>query len=135
MQQQMMDIINRLNSNQEKIEKTSFDTINQHDKVMNLVGQLVMDMDCMMTKLEAMNYSLEETVESISCDTEFETSQTLHCFSEMLEEQSGMIIELSQLLQIIMDEQQVESEVIHEMEAQIASNRETIEEAFQIHNI
>lgn len=135
MQQHMMDIINRLNTSQEKVEKTSFDTINQHDKVMNLVAQLVMDMDCMMTKLEAMNYTLEDTLGSLCSDSEPETKQALEFFSELLEDQSGRIIEISQLLQLIMDEQQIESEVIHELEAIIASNRETLEEVFQIHNI
>lgn len=127
MQQRMIEIINRLNSCQERAEKASFDTINQHDKVMNLVAQLVMDLDNMMTKVEAMNYELEDTVETLIKDN-MEAGETLDRFSEMLGEQNGMIIEISQLLQMVMEEQQIESEVIHEMEAQIASNRETLEE-------
>ena len=132
MQQRMIEIMNRLNSCQERAEKTSFDTINQHDKVMNLVSQLVMDLDNMMTKVEAMNYELEDTIEALTKDN-IEAGKTLHGFSKMLDEQNGMIIEVSQLLQMIMEEQQLESEVIHEMEAQIASNRETLEEIW-VHN-
>ena len=132
MQQRMIEIMNRLNSCQERAEKTSFDTINQHDKVMNLVSQLVMDLDNMMTKVEAMNYELEDTIEALTKDN-MEAGKTLQGFSKMLDEQNGMIIEVSQLLQMIMEEQQLESEVIHEMEAQIASNRETLEEIW-VHN-
>ncbi len=128
MQQRMMEIINRLRMNQERVEKTSFDAINQHDKVMNLVSKLVVDMDCMMTKLETMNYTLEDTIGNLCCETDFEVKQTLISMSELIEEQCGAIIDISQLLQEIMDEQEVESEVIHEMEAHIADNREILDE-------
>jgi hypothetical protein len=134
MQQRMEELINRLNSSQERAEKNSFDTLNQHDKVRSLITQLVMDLDCIVSKIEAMFYQIDDSVMTSDQAKDSLTTQIYQCCSEMIDEQNGMIIGVSQLLQRLMEEQQIECEVIHEMEAQIASNREIIEEVILLHN-
>jgi hypothetical protein len=138
MQQRMDELINRLKSSQERAEKTSFDTINQHDKVKSLITQLVMDLDCIISKVEAMYYQLDDSVmtsdQAKDQAKDALTTQVYQCCSEMIDEQNGMIIGVSQLLLRLMEEQQIECEVIHEMEAQIASNREIVEEVILLQN-
>lgn len=134
MKERMIEIINRMNSCQEMEEKTSFDIINQHDKVANLICQLVMSLDGFMTKMEALNYAIEDTMSNISLSQCNEAEVTIKRFINILEDQGIMIAKVSQLLHTITEEQQIESEVIHEMEALIAGNRENLEELSLLHN-
>lgn len=126
MRQQMMEILNQMNSDQDKAEKTSFDIINQHDRVTNLVNQLAMVLDNIICKVEMINCSFEDRI--TITDREKEEGLAVKSLLQRIEEQGGIIDEVSRLLQTVMEEQQAECEVIHEMEVLIARNREKLEE-------
>lgn len=125
--EQMKDFITMLSASQELVERSSFDCINQHDKVANLISQLMQDLENMMSKLEAMNYTVEDIIESLRQTDEDTNDHGLRTFSGMLEEQGMLLIDVSQRLQNVMDEEEKENEVIHQMELDIAKQREVID--------
>lgn len=119
-------LIEKLESSQELVEKTAFATLNQHDTVTTMVNQLTMELDSMMTKLEAMNYTLEDSMEAIRQTIGEDEMKGIREFSNQLEQQGMELIDLSQLIQSIMEEQTKESELIHELESLTEQHRESI---------
>ncbi len=124
--EQPKQVIEALTVSQELIERSSFDSINQHDKVANLFSKFVADFNVIMMNLEAMNEQIEKLVESSgdSCNSD----QEIDGITQTLVDQSLMIIEASKCLNTIMEEQSKESDTIHEMEMQIAEQRDIIDE-------
>ncbi len=133
-QEELTNLCKELLNSQELVEKVSFDMINQHDKVANLISGLAMELDHMMCKLEAMSYMIEETVETLRQKQLLEEESNVRNFSDSLEEQGVHLIQVSQLLQTILEEQATECEVIHDLELKIEKQREIIEDALYIEN-
>ncbi|MDD5934293.1 MAG: hypothetical protein PUC65_01820 [Clostridiales bacterium] len=119
-----------LSASQELIEKSSFDCINQHDKVANLVAELMGICNHMTFQLEMINEQVD-AMKALQGSSDPE-NRDLAELSEMLKEQSRLQAEVNQWLQSIIEEQSLESEVIHEMEMQIADQREILDEACYI---
>ena len=133
-QKELTNLQKELINSQELVEKVSFDMINQHDKVVNLISKLAMELDHMVCKLEAMSYTIEETVETLRQKQLLEEESHVRNFSESLEEQGGLLIQVSQMLQLIIEEQALESDIIHDMELMIEKQREKIEDLCYIEN-
>lgn len=131
---QLNEIIEKLNASQENVERSSFETINQHDKVANLIKSLTVELDEMMSKLEAMNYTLEDTILTMQETYPAQDLSKLNEFSDMLEEQGLHLIDVSQLIQGLMEEEAIENDVIHTMENEIAQHRDELEQMIRIHN-
>lgn len=131
-QEELADLLKELLNSQELVEKVSFDMINQHDKVANLISGFAMELDQMMCKLEAMSYTIEETIETLRQKQLLEEENQIRNFSDLLEEQGSHLIMVSQMLQSIIEEQSTESEVIHDMELKIEKQRGILEEVCYI---
>lgn len=130
--EQLKQVIEALTASQELIERNSFDSINQHDKVANLFSKFVVDFNVIIMKLEVMSERIEKLIESQgdSCSDDQEMDEV----TQMLVDQSLMLIEAGKCLQTIMEEQMKESDTIHEMELQIAEQRDIIDETCYILN-
>lgn len=130
--EQLKQVIEALTASQELIERNSFDSINQHDKVANLFSKFVVDFNVIIMKLEVMSERIEKLIEfqGDSCSDDQEMDEV----TQMLVDQSLMLIEAGKCLQTIMEEQMKESDTIHEMELQIAEQRDIIDETCYILN-
>ncbi len=128
--EQFKQVIEALTASQELIEKNSFDSINQHDKVANLFSELAVDFNIITMKIEAMNEQIEKII--VSKRNSDIDNQEIDKITQMFGEQRSMLTEVSKRLHTIMEEQLIQSDTIHEMEMQVADHREIMNETCYI---
>ena len=128
--EQYKQMIEALTASQELIEKSSFDSINQHDKVANLFSELAVDFNIITMKIEAMNEQIEKII--VSKRNSDMDNQEIDKITQMFGEQRSMLTEVSKRLHTIMEEQLIQSDTIHEMEMQVADHREIMNETCYI---
>lgn len=128
--EQYKQVIEALTASQELIEKSSFDSINQHDKVANLFSELAVDFNIITMKIEAMNEQIEKII--VSKRNSDMDNQEIDKITQMFGKQRSMLTEVSKRLHTIMEEQLIQSDTIHEMEMQVADHREIMNETCYI---
>ena len=120
----LLEIINQWKHSQDKIEKSAFDAINQHDKINCLIKETAMDIVELTTKLEAVGYSLEELLRIQK--EEGRECKELGKFEGIIKEQEEIIALLCNRIQTIIEEEANENEYIHNLEEEIVSQRDVL---------
>lgn len=98
------EVCKRLEVSQELIEKSAFDTINQQDKISQMMNYSVTYVTDLLTKFQQEGMDLE----------------------------AALMEEIVQMYHCMIEEQCVLSEVLHSMESEIACHRDAIELAEEL---
>lgn len=122
------EVCERLEASQEMVEKAAFDTINQQDKVIQMVSSSMTHMMGLLSKFEMIGLELEAATIT---DDETQTAP-LQRVNEMIAQDFIDIEEFSTMYQMMMEQQDVLSEVIHGMEFEIANHRDSMELAKEL---
>lgn len=119
------EICEGLEHSQDMVEKIAFDAINQQDKVANIVNAGMSNIMELLTKLEIVSMEFEEAMKSLK-GTEYENA------AETLTGINSIIQEIARQYQEISEEQVSLSEIIHNMENEIALHRDSMELAEEL---
>lgn len=119
------EICERLEYSQEMIERIAFDAINQQDKVANIVNAGMSNIMELLTKLEIVSIEFEEAMKSLK-GTAYENA------AEALTGINSIILEIAGQYQEISEEQVTLSEIVHNMENEIAIHRDSMELAEEL---
>jgi len=122
------EVCQRLEVSQELIEKAAFDTINQQDRIaqtvntsMTYIMEMLSEFEMLVMEMEVASQELDETI-----------SFPLKKVNVALTNQSSIVEEIAKMYQTMIEQQNVLSEVLHNMESEIANHRDSMELAEEL---
>ena len=122
------ELCEKLEVSQELIEKAAFDTINQQDKIAQLMNSSMTCVMELLSKLEMVGMELESTFE----ENVNATNLPIQKINHMLSNQYSVMEQIAQIYQSMIEEQTQLSEVLHNMESEIACHRDSVELAEEL---
>lgn len=121
-----LESVERLSQAQLKASQSAFNALNAHDKLLQLIGTLAVDMEGVFSSMDMANMELAATLGKATQDAVQEEQQQR--LLQMNEENLRSAEQFAQMLQNVMTAAESGSEMIHRMEGDIAFAQEALQE-------
>ena len=123
----LQEITERLYRSQEQVEKSTFDVLNEQDKLCCLVSETSLEVQSLISKMEALNYCVSYHLKDHLARVQGEQLKELERVMSMVEEQESIGNLVSQYINTLATQAAYACELVHIMENEIAVHREEIE--------
>lgn len=123
----LQEIMEKLYSSQDQVEKTTFDVLNEQDKLCCLVSETSLEIQKLISKMEAINYCVANHLKDHLARVQGEKLKELEHVMSMVEEQELIGITVSQYIDTLATQASYACELVHIMENEVAVHREDIE--------
>lgn len=123
----LQEILEKLYNSQEQVEKTTFDVLNEQDKLCCLVSETSLEVQKLISKMEAINYCVTNHLKDHLARVKGEKLKELEDVMSMVEEQETIGILVSQYINTLATQASFACELVHIMENEVAVHRENIE--------
>lgn len=122
--------VERLSQAQLQAGQSAFDALNEHDKLLQLIRMLAINLEDVFSSMDMANMELAAALEKATRDAvgEEEGQRLL----QMNEENLKNAEQFAQMLQNVMTAAEIGSEMIHRMEEDIACAQEALEELCEV---
>lgn len=125
-----LESVNRLSQAQLQAGQSAFNALNEHDKLLQLIRTLAMNVEDVFSSMDMANMELAATLEKTTQDAvQGEEQQRLLRLSE---ESMRSAEQFAQVLQSVVTAAEVGSETIHRMEEDIASAQDALQELCEV---
>ncbi|HCL02516.1 MAG TPA: hypothetical protein DHW61_08895 [Lachnoclostridium phytofermentans] len=123
----LQEIMEKLYCSQEQVEKTTFDVLNEQDKLCCLVSETSIEVQKLISKMEAITYCVTNHLKDHLTRVQGEQLKELEHVMSMVEEQESIGILVSQNINTLATQASFACELVHIMENEVAVHREDIE--------
>lgn len=123
----LQEIMEKLYSSQDQMEKATFDVLNEQDKLCCLVSETSLEIQKLISKMEAINYCITNHLKDHLARVQGEKLKELDHVMSMVEEQESIGITVSQYINTLATQASYACELVHTMENEVAVHREDIE--------
>ncbi len=125
-----LESVERLSQAQLQAGQSAFDALNEHDKLLQLIRMLAVNVEGVFSSMDMANMELAATLEKATRDAvREEDGQRL---LQMNEENLRTAEQFAQMLQSVMTAAEIGSERIHRMEEDIAFAQEALENLCEV---
>ncbi len=125
-----LESVERLSQAQLQAGQSAFDALNEHDKLLQLIRMLAINVEGVFSSMDMANMELAATLEKATRDAvREEDGQRL---LQMNEENLRTAEQFAQMLQSVMTAAEIGSERIHRMEEDIAFAQEALENLCEV---
>ncbi len=125
-----LESVNRLSQAQLQAGQSAFDALNEHDKLLQLIRTLAMNVEDVFTSMDMANMELAATLEKTTRDAVQEEEQQR--LLRLSEENMRSAEQFAQVLQSVVTAAEIGSETIHKMEEDIACAQEALQELCEV---
>lgn len=117
----IQELCKQLETSQVNVEQSAFDTINEHDKLLDLVSSSATYIMELLSTLEILGMELEAEEEHS------DSSEACKKISHMIEKQCTVVSEIGQFYDSLMEKHDELSSTIHNLENEIAVHRDSVD--------
>lgn len=122
----IQELCKQLEISQVNVEQSAFDTINEHDKLLELVSSSATYIMELLSTLEILGMELESEGEHS------ESVEAIQKINRMLEKQYAVVSEIGQFYDSLVEKHDELSATIHNLENEIAVHRDSVDMAKKI---
>lgn len=122
----IQELCKQLEISQVNVEQSAFDTINEHDKLLELVSSSATYIMELLSTLEILGMELESEGEHS------ESGEAIQKINRMLEKQYAVVSEIGQFYDSLVEKHDELSATIHNLENEIAVHRDSVDMAKKI---